>query len=83
MMTIKELKAKLEEVDRLDKLSDELDFAGREEESMMEYHKMWEIVNQIARALTQATNGAIPYARAQGMCFHSRDKLIAICEKHA
>ena len=75
--------AQLEEIDRLDKLSDRLDDEGKEDEAMDTYHKMWELVDEVATLICKSTFGKIDEMTAKRMVVHQREKLIALCKRFA
>lgn len=83
MTAEKKMLNQLKEIERLDKLSDRFDDEGKEDESMEAYHKMWEIVREVATLISKSTFGQITEKTATWMVFHQRDKLIALCKRFA
>lgn len=83
MKAEKKMLAQLKEIDRLEKYSDLMDEFGHDDESMEAYHKMWEIVREVASLISRSTFGQITEKTATWMVFHQRDKLIALCKRYA
>ena len=72
---------KLNEIDRLNRLSDELDDKGDEEGSMKAYNRMWKLVNEVSEVIVHSTRGQINSNVAKRMVFHMRPQLIALCKR--
>ena len=81
MKTEKLMLNKLNEIDRLDRLSDELDDKGDEEGSMKAYSRMWKLVNEVAEIIVNSSKGQISTGIAKRMVFHHRPQLIALCKR--
>ena len=81
MKTEKLMLNKLNEIDRLNRLSDELDDKGDEEGSMNAYSRMWKLVNEVAEIIVNSTKGQISAGIAKRMVFHFRPQLIALCKR--
>lgn len=72
---------KLNEIDRLNRLSDEQDDTGDEEGSMKAYSRMWKLVNEVSEVIVHSTRGQINSNVAKRMVFHMRPQLIALCKR--
>ena len=72
---------KLNEIDRLNRLSDELDDKGDEEGSMKAYSRMWKLVSEVSEVIVHSTRGQINSNVAKRMVFHMRPQLIALCKR--
>ena len=83
MKAEKKMLNQLNEIERLNKLSDTLDDEGREDESMEAYHKMWKLAEDVADLINKSTFGQITRKTALYMVFHQREKLIALCKRFA
>ena len=80
MTAEKKMLAKLNEIDRLDKLSESLEECDPEAADRA-YSEMWKVVNEVADTITKSTRGQITRPIALKMIWHKRPQLIDLCKR--
>lgn len=78
----KNLLKKLEEIDRLNKLSDDL-MDTDEEASDKAYGQMWDLAKEVADTLVKITKGQINRQVALKMVWSMRPQLVNLCKRFA
>ena len=78
-----ELLMQLSEVDRLNKISDDLESQGFIAESEVIYGQMWRLANEAAETLRQIVGGELTFHEALRMVINQDGTILALITKAA